>query len=97
MFKRALHYRFHLSQIERFHNVVKGPKPQSANRALDRLHAADHHNYRVGRHAFDLRNHVEAAHARHGDVADDELILGRQQAAQAPLQPSRPSCNSAGR
>ena len=70
MFKRAFDDRFDLPQIEGLHQIIERAETQSTDRALDSLHAADHYYDCVGRMFFDVRDHVQPAHAGHRDVAD---------------------------
>ncbi len=75
--KGALDRRLDLPEVKRLHNVIERADPQRFNRALDGLHAANHHDDRFGREVEDVRNHLQAAHAAHRDVADDEMKRAR--------------------
>jgi hypothetical protein len=70
VFKRSLHYGFYLAKIKRLHKVIEGPQSQRTNRALDSLHAANHHYDAVGRQTLRAGQHFQAAHSGHGNVAD---------------------------
>src|SRR6266545_858038 len=79
MFQSTLHDRFDLAQVKWLHYIVEGSQPKSINCTLHGLHATDHHHHTIGPPTSDMRNHVKAAHAWHGDITDYEFVLSPSQ------------------
>jgi hypothetical protein len=70
----ALHDVHDLLDLERLQDVVVRPALHGVDRGLDRAEAGHDHGQRVGVDLGDLSQQIEAAHTRHLEVADDQVV-----------------------
>ena len=75
LFDPALHDVDDLVELERLEHVVVGPALHRVDRRLDGAEAGHDHGERVGRCLADGVEQLDAAHARHFQIADDEVVV----------------------
>jgi hypothetical protein len=66
---------FSLAQVKRLHQIIESAETKRVDRALNRLHPADHYDDRIRGSELCMRDHLQTGHAAHGDVADYQLIV----------------------
>ncbi len=78
--KRALNDGRQFLQVEWLGQIIEGAALCRRDRRQNRVLRAHHHDRKIGPHALDARDEIEAVFVGQNDIGDDEIALaGRNQ------------------